>query len=170
MMEDPNKREADEGFDTPIDGGEEKGMGVLPMWFPYPPAKPPRLLPPLVLAYIGDAVFEVAVRQYLIARPKLKPHHLHVQATHFVAAKSQARILELLTPQLTEEEQNVVRQGRNAKSGSIPKNASVLDYRHATALESLLGYLYYSGKMERLTLLIDQGLKLLEQDSESNYF
>jgi ribonuclease III family protein len=143
----------------------EAGGGV-PLWFPYPASKSVRLLPPLVLAYIGDAVFEVAVRQYLISRPKLKPHHLHVQATRFVAAKSQARLLALIDSQLTEEELDVVRQGRNAKSGSVPKNADVIDYRHATALEALVGFLYYSGHHERLKLLIDQGLKMLEEEHQ----
>ncbi len=150
---------------TPQDGlrmGE--GGAAEPLWFPYPASKPVNLLPPLVLAYIGDAVFEVAVRQYLISRPKLKPHHLHVQATRFVSAKSQARLLALIDPQLTEEEHDVVRQGRNAKSGSVPKNADVIDYRHATALEALIGFLYYSGKQERLRQLVDQGMKLLEAD------
>lgn len=153
------------GADGDGSAGSDDCRTEAELWFPYEASKSVRLLPPLVLAYIGDAVFEVAVRQYLIARPKLKPHHLHVQATGFVAAKSQARLLELLGPQLTEAEQDVVRQGRNAKSGSIPKNASVLDYRHATAFESLIGYLYYSGQHERMKLLIDQGLRLLEQEA-----
>lgn len=152
---------------TGTEFGSNGGGDQAPLWFPYQASKPVRLLPPLVLAYIGDAVFEVAVRQYLIARPKLKPHHLHVQATHFVSAKSQAKLLELLGPQLTEEEQDVVRQGRNAKSGSIPKNASVLDYRHATALESLIGFLYYSGKHDRMNMLINQGLTMLEQEGQN---
>ncbi|WP_138496060.1 Mini-ribonuclease 3 [Paenibacillus pinistramenti] len=144
--------------------GENSGIPPLSLWFPYQASKPVRLLPPLVLAYIGDAVFEVAVRQYLISRPKLKPHHLHVQATRFVSAKSQAKLLALIGPQLTEEEQDVVRQGRNAKSGSVPKNADVIDYRHATAFEALVGFLYYSGRHERLQLLLDQGMKLLETE------
>ncbi|WP_223068800.1 Mini-ribonuclease 3 [Paenibacillus caui] len=143
--------------------GNGSGGEIRPLWFPYQASKPARLLPPLVLAYIGDAVFEVAVRQYLIARPNLRPHHLHVQATRFVSAKSQARLLSLLEPELTEEEQDIVRKGRNAKSGSIPKNANVLEYRHATAMECLVGYLYYSGSHERMLQLIDHGLKLLEK-------
>lgn len=135
-----------------------------PLWFPELPSKPARLLPPLALAYIGDAVFEVAVRQHVIARPNLRPHHLHIQATKFVSAKAQARMLALIEPQLTEQEQDVVRQGRNAKSGTVPKNANVLDYRHATAFESLIGYLYYTGAHDRLRGLILQGFELLEQE------
>ncbi|AZK48906.1 Mini-ribonuclease 3 [Paenibacillus lentus] len=142
------------------------GDDSAPLWFPELPSKPARLLPPLALAYIGDAVFEVAVRQHVIARPNLRPHNLHVQATKFVSAKAQSRILGLIEPQLTEQEQDVVRQGRNAKSGTIPKNANVLEYRHATAFESLIGYLYYTGAHDRLRGLILQGFELLEHDKE----
>ncbi|WP_410772642.1 Mini-ribonuclease 3 [Fontibacillus sp. BL9] len=120
-------------------------------------------MPPLALAYIGDAVFEVAVRQHVIARPNLRPHHLHRLSTKFVSAKAQAELLALLEPQLTEDEKDVVRQGRNAKSGTIPKNANVQDYRHATAFESLIGYLYYTGEHDRLRSLIAQGFELYEQ-------
>ncbi|AWB47059.1 ribonuclease III [Paenibacillus sp. CAA11] len=140
----------------------DHNQSVEALWFPYEASKSPRLLPPLVLAYIGDAVFEVAVRQYLISRPNLRPHHLHGQATKFVSAKAQAKLLSLLEGELTEEEHDVVRQGRNAKSGSVPKNANVIEYRHATALECLVGYLYYSGAHSRMRTLIDEGLKMLE--------
>jgi len=134
------------------------------LWFPEPPAKPARLLPPLALAYIGDAVYEVAVRQHVMARPNLRPHHLHGQSTKYVSAKAQAKLLALLEPQLTEEERDVVRQGRNAKSGTVPKNANVQDYRHATALECLVGYLYYTGAHDRMRDLLAQGFAKLEQE------
>jgi len=129
------------------------------LFFDYPPSKPPGLLPPLVLAYIGDAIFEVAIRQYLIGHANLRPHYLHREATKLVSAGAQAKMLFRWESLLTEEEADIVRRGRNAKSGSVPKNADVLDYRHATALECLVGYLYYSGKMSRLEELIHQGLQ-----------
>ncbi|WP_084778374.1 Mini-ribonuclease 3 [Saccharibacillus sacchari] len=134
---------------------------VLPngLLFDYPPSKPPGLLPPLVLAYIGDAVFEVAIRQYLIGHSNLRPHHLHREATKFVSAGAQARMLFRIESLLTEEEADMVRRGRNAKSGSVPKNADVLEYRHATGLECLAGYLYYSGRVGRLEELIRRGLE-----------
>lgn len=135
-----------------------------PLWFPEQPAKPARLLPPLALAYIGDAVFEVAVRQHVMAKPNLRPHHLHGQSTKYVSAKAQARLLALLESQLSDDEKDVVRQGRNAKSGTVPKNANVLDYRQATAFESLVGYLYYTGAHDRLRELIAAGFKLLEEE------
>ncbi len=138
------------------------------LWFPEPPSKPARLLPPLALAYIGDAVFEVAVRQHVMARQNLRPHHLHRASTKYVSAKAQATLLAMLEPQLTEEERDVVRQGRNAKSGTIPKNANVLDYRHATAFESLIGFLYYSGAHDRLRSLIAQGFEQYEYQLEQN--
>ncbi|MCH1641051.1 Mini-ribonuclease 3 [Paenibacillus timonensis] len=150
-------------------GGEpaapEPGTSAA-LWFPDPPAKPARLLPPLALAYIGDAVYEVAVRQHVMARPNLRPHHLHGQSTKYVSAKAQARLLELIEPLLTEEEKDVVRQGRNAKSGTVPKNANVLDYRLATAFESLVGYLYYTGAHDRLRWLIAQGFAYLEDNRD----
>ena len=128
-------------------------------WFPFPPSKPVNLIPPVVLAYMGDAVYEIAVRQYVISKPNLRPHHLHREATKLVSAKAQSRILAFLEPALTDEEKDVVRQGRNAKSGSIPKNADVLEYRHATAFESLVGYLYYTGRYDRLRELIGQAVE-----------
>ncbi|OME87735.1 MULTISPECIES: Mini-ribonuclease 3 [Paenibacillus] len=131
-------------------------------WFGFPPSKPARLIPPIVLAYIGDAIYEVAVRQFLISRANLRPHHLHRTATGFVSAKAQSRILAYLDPELTEEERDVVRQGRNAKSGSIPKNADVLEYRHATAFETLVGYLYYTGEQDRLRELIGKSIEFIE--------
>ncbi|MFD1178900.1 Mini-ribonuclease 3 [Paenibacillus puldeungensis] len=146
---------------------EEGGVPAF-LWFPDAPSKPARLLPPLALAYIGDAVFEVAVRQHVMARPNLRPHHLHVQATKYVSAKAQAQLLSLLEPQLTEEEKDVVRRGRNAKSGTIPKNADVMEYRHATAFECLVGYLYYTGAHERLRSLIDEGFEDLESTRQSS--
>ncbi|WP_430522323.1 Mini-ribonuclease 3 [Paenibacillus brevis] len=152
--------------------GAEGGAGGMTgaddaaLWFPEPPSKPARLLPPLALAYIGDAVYEVAVRQHVIARPNLRPHQLHLRSTSYVSAKAQATILSLLEPELAEPEQDIVRQGRNAKSGTVPKNANVLDYRHATAFEALIGFLYYSGKHDRLRSLIALGFERYEASEQ----
>lgn len=134
-------------------------------WFPYPPSRPARLIPPIALAYIGDAVYEVAVRQYLLSKANMRPNHLHRSATKLVSAKAQSRILTSIEAALTVEELDVVRQGRNAKSGSIPKNADVLEYRHATAFECLIGYLYSSGQHDRMVHLIGLGIDLAEQAS-----
>ncbi|MFD0716786.1 Mini-ribonuclease 3 [Paenibacillus sp. GCM10027626] len=120
----------------------------------HPPAKPPELLNPVVLAYMGDAVFEVLVRQYLISHTNHKPHHLHKEATGFVSAKSQRRLLERWEPLLTDKEADIVRRGRNTKSGTPPKNADPGDYRYATGLECLIGYLYFTKQDERLQELM----------------
>ncbi|MNC50052.1 Mini-ribonuclease 3 [compost metagenome] len=158
---------ADENGRGDAQVGGSAGVDPVPqsLWFPEAPSKPARLLPPLALAYIGDAIYEVAVRQHVMAHPNLRPHHMHSQSTKYVSAKAQARVLTLLEPSLTEDEKDIVRQGRNAKSGTVPKNANVLDYRHATAFESLVGYLYYKGMHERLRNLIANGFKMLEEES-----
>jgi ribonuclease-3 family protein len=97
----------------------------------------------------------------------MRPNHLHRSATKLVSAKAQSRILTSIEAELTEEEQDVVRQGRNAKSGSVPKNADVLEYRHATAFECLIGYLYSSSQHDRMIQLIGLGIELAEQASAS---
>nr|WP_090986395.1 Mini-ribonuclease 3 [Paenibacillus sp. CF384] len=140
--------------DIGIGGSGGIGLGIEEsLWF-HSPNKPVQLMNPIVLAYIGDAVFEMMVRQYLISQPNHKLHHLHRQATQFVSAKAQRILLEKWQPILTEEEADIVRRGRNAKSGTSPKNADPADYQQATALECLIGYLYYGKKVSRLRELM----------------
>jgi ribonuclease-3 family protein len=122
--------------------------------FSFPPAKEAKHLNPLVLAYIGDAIYEVFIRQYMVSMPNHRPHHLHKQASQFVSARAQARALTEWLPHLTEAEIDIVKRGRNAKSGSVPRNADVLDYRHSTAFECLIGFLYYEKQFERLNVLM----------------
>ena len=128
--------------------------GTNPLLFGYFPEHPGQLSP-LALAYIGDAVHEMYIRQYLISLPNHRPHHLHRQATQFVSARAQSLALKVWIPLLTEEEQDMVKRGRNAKSGTVAKNADVLEYRHSTAFECLIGYLYYKKEYERLRTLLD---------------
>ncbi|MGN7457608.1 Mini-ribonuclease 3 [Paenibacillus pasadenensis] len=130
------------------------------------PSKRPELLNPVVLAYAGDAVFELLVRQHLVAGDRLKPQQLHRAATGIVSAKAQRRWLELWAPMLDEEEQDIVRRARNAKSGQPPRNADPHDYRLATALEGLVGYLYYQGRTERLRELMAAVFAALEADRQ----
>jgi len=105
---------------------------------------------PLVLAYIGDAVYEVFVRTLLISEGNAPVHKLHKRSIEYVKAKAQSdlvhRIMEFLTP----EEQDIVRRGRNAKSGTIPKNADVTEYKYATGFESLIGFLFLKRDYTRL--------------------
>ncbi len=129
------------------------------LFFPFPPSKEAGQLHPLALAYMGDALQEVFVRQYLLSQPNHKPNHMHREATRYVSAKAQAKALERLMPVLTEEESDVVKRGRNAKSGAAPKNTDVLVYRHSTGLECLFGYLYYQGRTDRLQELLQLTLE-----------
>lgn len=120
-----------------------------PLALHKPPVKT-GLINPVVLAYMGDSVFELLVRQYLISLPNHKSYHLHKEATKLVSAKAQRELLEKWQAHLSEEEADIVRRGRNTKSGAPPKNADPADYRMATALECLVGYLYFEGRLERL--------------------
>ncbi|PLR96348.1 Mini-ribonuclease 3 [Bacillus sp. T33-2] len=116
----------------------------------------------LALAYMGDAVFEVYVRHHLLQSGKVKPNKLHKEATAYVSAKAQAHILHKLMDGLTEVEEAVVRRGRNAKSGTVPKNTDVQTYRYSTAFEALIGYLYLGGKQDRLQQLIAAAFSIVE--------
>ncbi|HHT68885.1 MAG TPA: Mini-ribonuclease 3 [Firmicutes bacterium] len=112
----------------------------------------PRELSPLVLAYVGDAVYELYIRTKLAAYPG-KMQKLHKMAVQYVQASSQAEIVHAWEPQLTEEERDVVRRGRNAKGG-ISHRGDVVEYRYSTGMEALVGYLYLNGQMERLQELL----------------
>ena len=107
-------------------------------------------LTPLALAYAGDAVFELYVRTRLIQSGMRVPQRLHAKAVSIVRAKAQADRLHAVHGMLTDREQDIVRRGRNAKSGSMPKSATMADYRASTGLEALFGYLHLSGQTERL--------------------
>ncbi len=108
----------------------------------------------MVLAYVGDAVYELYVRVHLVEDQGLV-RNFQPAATSLVRASTQSRILGALEPLLTDEERNIVRQGRNANIGQIPKSASMIDYRRATALECLLGFLLLEGREERLLELLN---------------
>jgi ribonuclease III family protein len=110
----------------------------------------------LALAYMGDAVYETYVRQFLLQSGRVKPNQLHRAATGYVSAKAQAAALKVISDRelLSEEEMAIVRRGRNAKSGTIPKNTDVQTYRYSTAFEALIGYLFLQNRKERLEELI----------------
>ncbi|MGI6452838.1 MAG: Mini-ribonuclease 3 [Syntrophomonadaceae bacterium] len=114
---------------------------------------------PLVLAYIGDAVFELMVRSQIVLNPGRKLKDMHEDTVNLVKAQSQARFIRHLFPELTEDEQQIVKRGRNTQS-SVPKNADVGDYRMSTGFEALLGYLYLKGDEERLEYLVNKSLQL----------
>ncbi|RVU55063.1 Mini-ribonuclease 3 [Anaerosphaera multitolerans] len=108
-------------------------------------------LSPLALAFLGDAVFELLVRSFILNKNK-NPKKLHVEAIGYVKAKAQADFINKIKDELTEEEYMVYKRGRNTKSHTVPKNANVNEYREATGLECLFGYLY----------LLDRGNRILD--------
>ena len=121
-----------------------------------PAYEDPGQLPALILAYIGDAVFSLHVRTTMLSVEPNKVHLLHTLLARMASASMQARALhEMENKGLSDLEQAVVRRGRNAK-GRVPRNASVAEYRSSTALEALLGYLYLSGKQERLQQILGE--------------
>ena len=110
---------------------------------------------PLALAYIGDCVNELNVRTRDISEhPTMPAHKLHLQTVKYVKAQAQSNSIHAMIDSLTEDEQSVFRRGRNAKSYTSAKNASISDYRHATGFEALIGYLYLCGKQERMEELM----------------
>lgn len=114
------------------------------------------LMSPLTWAYIGDAIYELYIREHLVKTTQLKPNKLHKETIKFVKAKSQAEILEKLNDFLTDEEKEIVRRGRNTQNHHLPKNASLRDYTYATAFEALIGYLYLSKQEERLQEILQK--------------
>ncbi len=121
-----------------------------------------RLLQPAVLAFIGDAVFSLFIRERLIIKKRGNSHQLHILATEYVKAASQSKISKSLMDTFTEEEAYIFRRGRNTKSTTIPKNADVQDYKYATGLEALFGYLYLIKQRERLHQLMGQAADIIE--------
>ncbi|MBQ9990976.1 MAG: ribonuclease III [Lachnospiraceae bacterium] len=121
-----------------------------------------RTISPLNLAFVGDGIFDLIIRTILVERANRPAHELHKKKSAIVKAQTQARLSEVLEEVLNEEELAVYKRGRNAKSGTSAKNASIVDYRKATGFEALLGYLYLSGQEDRLLMLVKIGLSRLE--------
>ncbi len=117
----------------------------------------PELLPPLVLAYIGDACFELYVRERIVREgADLPPQKLHQLTTNYVKASSQSDMVHGIWDGLKEEERIMVKRGRNAKSGTIPKHADIIQYRYATGFETLIGYLFLKDDRRRLLDILDK--------------
>jgi ribonuclease-3 family protein len=109
----------------------------------------------LALAYMGDAVYELYIREKLLRGGPARVNDLHRAATDWVRADTQAKLVRRLEPLLTEPEEDILRRGRNSKSGHVPKNAKLSDYRLATGFESLLGFLFLDQQLDRLHALLD---------------
>lgn len=116
-------------------------------------------LQPLVLAYIGDAVYEAYIRTMLIVNHKSNVNMLHKMSVRYVKAQAQSDIVKRIADKLTPDEQDIVRRGRNAKSATVPKHAEVTDYRYSTGYEALIGYLYLVNNTERLMEILKMSVE-----------
>lgn len=119
-------------------------------------------IPVLILAYVGDAIYEVYIRTWIVSTQKVPVKMIHKLAVGYVSASAQCESLGKIHPMLTDVEKDIVRRGRNCKTYSSPKNVNINEYRHATAYEVLIGYLYLSNQMDRLNEILGlaiEGLK-----------
>lgn len=121
-----------------------------------------RTYSPLVLAYIGDGIYDVIIRTIVVSNGNSQPNKLHKKTSHLVKASAQSAMIEAIMEELTPEEVKVYKRGRNAKSPTMAKNASMVDYRRATGFEALMGYLYLQGELKRMIDLIKKGLEKSE--------
>lgn len=123
----------------------------------------PKQLSPLTLAYVGDGVYELFVREYIVSKGNCPVKKLHSRAVEFVRCEFQAKVLsEVLMPLFTQEEMDICLRGRNAHVSHVPKNSSVADYHGATAFECVFGYLYLSGRLDRLQMFFEKIIESAE--------
>lgn len=129
-------------------------------------SRPPdvRELSALSLAFLGDSVYEQFIRTKIIASGNRPAHTLHKIAVGFVKAKAQALAMEALLPELSEAETAIYKRGRNTNIHTVPKNAEMNDYRQATGLECLVGFLYLTGQTERLLSLLEKAYTFLNKE------
>lgn len=122
----------------------------------------------IALAYMGDAIYEVYIRRHLLENGLTKPNKLQWRATHFVSAKAQAFLIDKMEAEdlLNKEEKEYYKRGRNAKSHTKAKNTSVMTYRISTGFEALFGYLFLSGKTERLDQLAQWCIDTVEKEEK----
>ncbi len=122
----------------------------------------------LTLAYIGDAIYELKIREYLLTQNYTKVNDLHKHAIRYTSAISQAQIIDYLMQSLTEEEIEYYKRGRNTGGTHKPKNASLNDYRKATGFEALIGYLYLIKNLDRMDELIDKSINYINSKNDYN--
>ena len=121
-----------------------------------------RTYSPLTLAYIGDGIFDLIIRSLVVAKGNARAGQLHKRTSQIVKAKTQAELIESILPLLTEEEADIYRRGRNAKSPTMAKNATMADYRKATGFEALMGYLYLKDEFPRMVELVKAGIEKMQ--------
>lgn len=127
-----------------------------------------RTYSPLTLAYIGDGIYDLVIRSLVVGKGNTRASELHHRTSHLVKAHSQSAMMEYILPILSEEEEAVYRRGRNAKSPTMAKNATMGDYRRATGFEALMGYLYLKDEFDRMLELIAVGLKGIHAEETAN--
>ena len=115
---------------------------------------------PLTLAFIGDSIYDLVIRTVIVEQGNRQPQSLHKKKSTIVKAQTQALFIEALADELDELEADIYRRGRNAKSYTSAKNASIGDYRKATGFEALMGYLYLTGREDRMLSLIKKAIEL----------
>lgn len=119
-----------------------------------------RAYSPLTLAYIGDAIYDLVIRSVVVERANRSANDLHKKTVRYVKAEAQSAMIQALAEELTDEEEAVYKRGRNAKSHTAAKNASLGDYRKATGFEALIGFLYLTNQTDRLLYLVKKGIEL----------
>ena len=122
---------------------------------------------PLVLAYIGDAIYELLVRERIVSEGNRQVNKLHHESIRYVSAAAQAALMHSMEDRLTPAEMSVYKRGRNATSHTVPKNQSVGDYRVATGFEALMGWLYLNGNLERIAELTGEDMRGLSKKRPS---
>ncbi|MBR6688499.1 MAG: Mini-ribonuclease 3 [Clostridia bacterium] len=115
------------------------------------------------LAYIGDVVYELYIREYVISNSREQVNKLHKKTIKYVSAKAQARIVAAMNDEFSDEEKDIIRRGRNAEANTVPKNTDVVTYKIATGFESLIGFLYLEKRIERLEYIIGRSIKIIEE-------
>lgn len=128
--------------------------------------KDPGLIPALLLAYVGDSIFDLAIRTFVLKKGNRQVNKINTDVTTYVSAAAQARIADALKPAFTEDEALIYQRGRNAKPKTKAKNASQGEYHKATGIEAVFGYLYLKGERERILELIKMSVDVIDKDKE----
>lgn len=123
---------------------------------------------PLTLAYIGDEIYDLIIRTIVVGKGNTKAANLHRATSQLVKAHAQSEMMHTIVPLLTEEEADIYRRGRNAKSPTMAKNASMSDYRRATGFEALMGYLYLKDEFPRIVMLVKTALADYDEKTGKN--
>ncbi len=127
-----------------------------------------RMMNPLKLAFLGDAIYEAYIRTYLISQFVLTPHEMSKKAKQYVNANAQATAVHSLKESFSEDEWQMIKRGRNQKSNTVPKNALLSDYRYATGYEALIGYLYLTSQKKRIYEIVHLTIKSIDSEKNSS--